>query len=82
MVGYNVEFDYQFIQNVAKRQNVTLNMQTRDCLNDAKIKIKYLPNFKLKTLVMHLGITLENAHRALYDATATAEAFLALSLID
>ncbi len=82
LVGYNVNFDYQFISNVAKRNQVTINFETHDCLNDARTKIAYLPNYKLGTLVAHLGITLDNAHRALYDATATAEAFLALSLFN
>lgn len=81
LVGYNVNFDYQFISNVAKRKDKVINFQTRDCLNDARLKVAYLPNYKLGTLVAHLGITLDNAHRALYDATATAEAFLALSLL-
>ena len=82
LVGYNVNFDYQFLINVAKRKDEIINFETRDCLVDAKNKISYLPNFKLGTLVKHLGITLDNAHRALYDATATAEAFLALSLMN
>ena len=80
LVGYNVNFDYSFIQNVAKRISKQVNNPKRDCLNDARAKV-YLPNYKLKNLVSHLGITLDNAHRALYDATATAEAFLALSLM-
>ena len=70
-----------FIQNVAKRVGKSFSNDIRDCLVDARAKLVGLANYKLKTLVSHLGITLENAHRALYDATATAEAFLALSLI-
>ncbi len=81
LVGYNVHFDLNFIQNVARRINKTFNNDIRDCLMDARNKATNLPNYKLKTLVSHLGITLDNAHRALYDATATAEAFLALSLM-
>lgn len=81
LVGYNVNFDLNFIQNVAKRVKKSFPNEIRDCLMDARNKIHTIPNYKLKTLVSHLGITLDNAHRALYDATATAEAFLALSLI-
>ena len=33
-------------------------------------------NFKLKTIADKLGVTLDNAHRAVYDALATAEVFL------
>lgn len=81
LVGYNVWFDYKFIQCVARREGLTIENPAHDCLMDAREKLTGLPNYKLKTLVSHLGITLDNAHRALYDATATAEAFLALSLI-
>lgn len=80
MVGYNVNFDYQFIQFAAMKKNRTFNNEFRDCMGDAKNKL-FLPNYKLGTVVEHLGITLNNAHRALYDATATAEAFLKLSLM-
>lgn len=80
MVGYNVNFDYQFIQFTAKKVDKTFNNEFRDCMGDAKSKL-FLPNYKLGTVVAHLGITLNNAHRALFDATATAEAFLRLSLM-
>lgn len=81
MVGYNVNFDYQFIQFTAKKVDKSFNNEFRDCMGDAKAKL-FLPNYRLGTVVNHLGVTLDNAHRALYDATATAEAFLRLSLIN
>lgn len=80
MVGYNVNFDYQFIQIAAKKVDKAFNNEFRDCMGDAKAKL-FLPNYRLGTVVDHLGVTLNNAHRALYDATATAEAFLRLSLL-
>ena len=80
MVGYNVDFDYQFIQFAAKKVNKIFENEFRDCMGDAKSKL-FLPNYRLGTVVEHLGINLDNAHRALYDATATAEAFLKLSTI-
>ncbi len=80
MVGYNVDFDYQFIQFAAKKKDKFFNNEFRDCMGDAKNKL-FLSNYKLKTVVEHLGVTLNNAHRALYDATATAEVFLKLSLM-
>jgi len=78
LVGYNVDFDYNFIQNVAKRVEKVFENEKHDCLVDAKNKL-FLNNYKLGTVVASLGITLENAHRALFDATATAEEFLKLS---
>ena len=80
MVGYNVNFDYQFIQLTAQRINRMFDNEFRDCMGDAKAKL-FLPKYKLSHVVEHLGITLSNAHRALFDATATAEAFLKLSLL-
>lgn len=80
MVGYNVNFDYQFIQLTAKKVDKLFTNEFRDCMGDAKEKL-FLPNYRLGTVVAHLGVTLDNAHRALYDATATAEAFLRLSLM-
>lgn len=80
MVGYNVNFDYQFIQITAQKVNKKFDNEFRDCMGDAKAKL-FLPNYKLGTVVDHLGVNLNNAHRALHDATATAEAFLKLSLL-
>jgi DNA polymerase III epsilon subunit-like protein len=45
----------------------------------AKTKLRGLKNYKLKTVVTHLNIPLDNAHRAVHDATATAEAFIKLA---
>ena len=80
MVGYNVNFDYQFIQITAQKVNKNFDNEFRDCMGDAKAKL-FLPNYKLGTVVDHLGVNLNNAHRALHDATATAEAFLKLSIM-
>lgn len=78
MIGYNVNFDFKFIQFTAQRINRSFENEFRDCMADAKDKL-FLPNYKLGTVVAKLGISLTKAHRALYDATATAEAFLKLS---
>ena len=44
----------------------------------AKEFLPGLKNYKLGTIVENLGITLENAHRALDDTVATAKAFIKL----
>jgi len=36
-------------------------------------------NYKLGTVVKHLKLTLDNAHRAFFDALATAEVLLELT---
>lgn len=81
LIAYNANFDYHFIQKTANLVGLKFENELRDCLVDARKKV-YLPNYKLKTLVSYLGIKLDNAHRALFDAMATAEAFLQLSLMD
>ena len=44
----------------------------------ARTKLRGLKNYKLKTVVEKLNVPLENAHRAVNDAIATAEAFIKL----
>ena len=45
----------------------------------AKQYIKGLRNYKLKTVTESLGIILNNAHRAYFDAAATAKVFIKLA---
>ena len=42
----------------------------------ARQKLPGLKNYKLGTIAAKLGVTLDNAHRAVYDALATAEVFI------
>ena len=75
LVAYNIAFDIKFIQSLAKKVNLFFNNETIDALAVAKAKLK-LPRYKLSDVVKRLNITLNNAHRALADSVATAEAFL------
>ena len=45
----------------------------------ARQYIKGLKNYKLKTVTESMGILLNNAHRAYFDAAATAKVFIKLS---
>jgi len=78
IVAHNLTFDMGFIHNVAKRFSYNFNHNTMDTLEMARKKIGGLKNYKLGTIVDHLGIVLENAHRAVNDATATAKVFIKL----
>ena len=49
-----------------------------DTIEIAKAKLPGLKNYKLGTIVEKLGVSLENAHRAVHDATATAKVFIKL----
>ncbi len=78
LVGYNVAFDQKFIQQAAKKQNLSFDNEFIDVLPIAKAKL-CLTRYKLTDVVKRLEINLEGAHRALADSLATAETFLELS---
>ena len=78
LVGYNVDFDIGFIKNQGEKAGVIFDNEHIDVMAMAKKKL-FLKKFKLSNVVESLHITLDNAHRAIYDATATAYAFLKLS---
>lgn len=77
LVAYNISFDQKFINNSGKKEGITFDNPSLDCLAIAKNKLR-LPKYRLSDVVKRLDITLNNAHRALADAIATAEAFLIL----
>ncbi len=78
MVGQNVSFDIGFIYNVSKKLSYNFDNPLEDTLQMAHEKLPGLKNYKLGTIVERLNITLENAHRALNDAIATAKVFIKL----
>ena len=78
IVAYNIAFDYKFLYLAGNAQGYNFDNKQIDAMVLAKQKLKGLKNYKLKTVVTHLGVSLENAHRAVHDAIATAEAFVKL----
>ena len=76
--AYNIDFDYQFLNNIGKRFRLLFDNEQIDTLKLARDKVPSLSNYKLGTVVKALNITLENAHRALADAYATAKVFVKL----
>ena len=75
LVAYNIAFDIKFIQKAAKAEGLTFDNPCIDAMVIAKSKLR-LPKYRLSDVVKRLDITLNNAHRALADSVATAEAFL------
>ncbi len=77
-VAHNVNFDYSFV----KREFESLGFSfKKDTLCTVKLSRKIIPGFpsySLGKLCNALGIGLENRHRALGDALATAELFTLL----
>ena len=76
--AYNIDFDYQFLDLGGKKYRLLFNNEQIDTLKLARDKVPSLSNYKLGTVVKALNITLENAHRALADAYATAKVFIKL----
>lgn len=81
LVCQNVAFDTSFIHNISKKLSYQFNHPTMDTMVMAREKLPGLKNYKLGTIVEKLNISLENAHRAIDDATATAKAFIKLMKI-
>ena len=77
--AYNIAFDYNFLYVSGKKQGYEFNNRQIDSMYLARTKLHGIKNFKLKTVATALGVSLENAHRAVHDAIATAEVFILLS---
>jgi DNA polymerase-3 subunit alpha (Gram-positive type) len=78
LVAHNAGFDTSFIEKKAKEQGIEVNPTYIDTVLLAQFAIPNLNNYKLDTLCKHLGVSLENHHRAVDDAKATADIFLKL----
>ncbi len=76
VVAHNASFDCSFINTNCNRLDLEFNNATIDTVALCKYVIPELKTYKLKTIAKHLGISLENHHRAVDDAEATAEIFL------
>ncbi len=73
IMAYNIDFDYKFISIWGKKQGLIFDNKQIDVLLLARLYVPGLKNFKLGTVCKKLGVSLENAHRAVHDAMATAE---------
>jgi DNA polymerase-3 subunit epsilon len=74
LVGHNVRFDAGFIDFELRRHgHRPLGNPKVDTLALARRTIAQVANYKLGTLTRELGFDVERHHRALADATATAE---------
>lgn len=76
LVAHNARFDVGFISVAAKRCEIPFNFAYLDTLQLARCLYPQLANHKLNNLTRHLNIMLENHHRAVDDAKATADIFV------
>ncbi|MFG6335229.1 MAG: PolC-type DNA polymerase III [Lachnospiraceae bacterium] len=81
LVAHNARFDMSFIMENCDRQGISHDFTYVDTVGIARI---FLPGQKKHTLdavVKALGVSLENHHRAVDDAEATAEIFVKLIVL-
>ena len=77
IIGYNnINFDNIFLIGQGKDARWNFDNETDDVYRWAQKYVRGAKNYKLKTIADKLGVTLDNAHRAVYDALATAEVFI------
>lgn len=79
IMAYNIDFDYKFISIHGKKLGYIFDNKQIDVLYLARAFVVGLKNFKLSTVCKKLGVSLENAHRAVHDAMATAEVVIKLN---
>ena len=76
LVAHNASFDVSFIEQNCRYQDITPNFTSVDTVAMARILLPTLSKFKLNVVANALHISLENHHRAVDDAGATAEIFV------
>ena len=76
LVAHNAGFDTGFIKYFARQQGLVVNQTILDTVELSRTLFPELKRYKLNLIAKHLGITLDNHHRAVDDAEATAEIFI------
>ncbi|MCL1925136.1 MAG: exonuclease domain-containing protein, partial [Defluviitaleaceae bacterium] len=77
LVAHNANFDVGFIRNAADRLlNKEVHNTVLDTVELSRLLLPNIKNHKLNTVAEHFGVSLENHHRAVDDAKATAEILL------
>ena len=76
LVAHNSSFDIGFIKENCKGLDLEIKNPVLDTLYLGRVLFPELKNHKLNTLSKHLDVPLENHHRAVDDARATALIFL------
>ena len=77
LVAHNASFDVSFIAHNAEELGLPFDPTVLDTVTLARILLPQLNRYKLDTVAKALNVSLENHHRAVDDAGATAEIFVA-----
>ena len=76
VVAHNADFDTGFIRDKANRYNMNFGNIAVDTLKLARVLLPNLKRHRLNIIAKELNISLENHHRAVDDAKATADIFI------
>ncbi|MEG2738562.1 PolC-type DNA polymerase III [Clostridium sp.] len=76
LVAHNAGFDTGFIKNNCRRFGLDFDFTIVDTVPLARFLYPELKKVKLNIVAKHLGISLENHHRAIDDAKATCDILL------
>ncbi len=74
-VAHNVNFDYGFVRQEFKSLGYSYESENMCTVRLSRKAFPGLPSYSLGKLTKSLGITLNNAHRAMADTMATVEVF-------
>ena len=75
LVAHNARFDISFIKANATKLNLQINNKVIDTLKLSRCYNKECKKHNLGYLTEYFSITLDNAHRAYFDALATFELY-------
>ncbi len=78
LVAHNASFDTGFIYQKAKDRGIHTDFTVIDTVSMSRAILPEFKKYKLDTVAKTLGVSLENHHRAVDDAGATAEIFIKL----
>jgi len=81
LVAHNASFDVGFINKNAERMGIETDFTVIDTVGLSRILLPNLSKYKLNVVAKALNVSLENHHRAVDDAGATAEIFCKLSMM-
>jgi DNA polymerase-3 subunit alpha (Gram-positive type) len=76
LVAHNASFDVSFITKKSEELGIKTDYTVIDTVGLARILLPELNRYKLNVVAKALDISLENHHRAVDDAGATAEIFV------
>ncbi len=76
LVAHNADFDIGFVRANAERLGIAFDPTYLDTVALARVLLPNLAKYKLDNVAKALGVTLENHHRAVDDAGATADIFV------